>query len=293
MLQRMIGEDVVLTCDRAADLRPVRADPGQIEQIIMNLAVNARDAMPQGGELTIQTANVERNDLDGPPDRDRPARPYVLLTVTDTGCGMDEKTKARLFEPFFTTKEVGKGTGLGLATIFGIIKQSDGHIEVQSEPGRGTTFKIYLPCVEGPVPVEPPAQPAPADDPRAEGAAGADPCTVLLVEDEDWVRSLVRQVLQRQGYQVVEARHGAEALQIWETRKDHIRLMITDVVMPQMNGSDLAQRLLDQRPDLKVLFMSGYTDAFSNGMRHKGAAFLHKPFMPKNLCNKVRELLEV
>jgi PAS domain S-box-containing protein len=298
LLQRIIGEDVQLTNDLAPCLCPIKADPGQIEQIIMNLAVNARDAMPQGGRLTIATANVELTEAE---IRTRPdLRPgsFVRLTVSDTGCGMDETVKARLFEPFFTTKEVGKGTGLGLATIYGIVQQSGGHIEVESEPGKGASFKIYLPCAENLVDtrVRPPARPTMTDVPKptpVEVPAQGNGETLLLVEDEDWLRGITRQILQSSGYQVLEARHGVEALQVWEEKKDAIRLMVTDVVMPEMNGSDLAHRLLRQRPDLKVLFISGYTntDVFDRTLLDNGAGFLPKPFMPAALAGKVREML--
>jgi PAS domain S-box-containing protein len=306
LLQRIIGEDVRLTNNLAPHLCAIKADPGQIEQIIMNLAVNARDAMPQGGKLTIATANVELGADEARTRPDLQAGPYVRLTVSDTGCGMDEKVKARLFEPFFTTKEVGKGTGLGLATIYGIVKQSGGHIEVESELGRGTTFTIYLPCANE-VPDVRGKQPTPTlainvvkmPAPKPKSEAPATPVadgkgeTLLLVEDEDWLRGITRQILQGSGYHVLEARHGVEALQVWEKQKDKIRLMVTDVVMPEMNGSDLAHRLLRQRPDLKVLFISGYTntDVFDRTLLDNGAGFLPKPFMPQTLAGMVREML--
>ena len=213
---------------------------------------------------------------------------------------MDEETKRHLFEPFFTTKEVGKGTGLGLATVYGIVRGSGGHIEVESEVGRGSTFRIYLPA-EGDIPVRSACPSLPAE-PRAETPAPAwqpvsapprPDATILLVEDEEWVRSLTRQVLQDTGYSVLEARHGAEALRLWDTHKEEVRLIVTDVVMPEMSGFELARRVLDQRPDLKVLFISGYTDIdiASTGLLDRGAVFLPKPFGPGDLSSKLHELL--
>jgi PAS domain S-box-containing protein len=284
LLERLIGEDIDLATLQASNLAAVKADPGQLEQVLLNLAVNARDAMPHGGKLTIATSMIELNEADANAP-DLPPGPYVLLTVNDTGCGMEPAVKARIFEPFYTTKETGKGTGLGLATVYGIIKQSGGHITVSSEPGRGTTFKIYLPCVEEPVaPLTPP--PPRCDEPRGAG-------TVLLVEDEDGVRRLTREILQSNGYTVLEARHAGEALQLYERYGDPVQLVVTDMVMPGMNGHELAQQLLKKRPGLKVLFLSGYTDSvmLRNGLLDLGNAFLQKPFTPKALATKVRELL--
>jgi CheY-like chemotaxis protein len=227
----------------------------------------------------------------------------ALLTVSDTGCGMSDSVKARLFEPFFTTKEVGKGTGLGLSTVYGIVTAHGGHIEVDSEPNRGTTFRIYLPAAAPSAEARAPSVEKETRDvapPHSRGPAAVVTAvapstkgTILLVEDEEWVRSLARHVLQQGGYKILEARHGQEALQLWERAKDEVRLMVTDVVMPEMNGSDLARQLLSQRPDLKVIFMSGYTDRdlFDSELLDQGVAFLQKPFLPNTLSSKVQELL--
>jgi len=286
MLKRLIGEDIELVAVLAPDLGRVKADPGQVEQVIMNLAVNARDAMPKGGKLTIETANV---DLDSAYSRKHPvARPglHVMLSVTDTGSGMDEKTKARIFEPFFTTKERGKGTGLGLSTVYGIVKQSEGNIFVYSEPGLGTSFKVYLPQVREEVAAVKSSGAAPQQLKGAE--------TILVVEDEQPVRRLVRSVLESNGYKVLVATRGDEALSLAATHKGPITLMITDTVMPGMGGRELAERLAPNRPEMKVLYMSGYTD--DTVVRHKvldpDTPFLQKPFMPGSLARKVREVLD-
>jgi two-component system cell cycle sensor histidine kinase/response regulator CckA len=285
MLRRVIGEDIVLCTEQAEVPCRVKADRGQVEQVVMNLVVNARDAMPDGGRVTIETRLV---DLDETYARLYPeVRPgaYVLLAVTDTGCGMDEVVKARVFEPFFTTKEVGKGTGLGLAMVYGTVKQSGGHIAVYSEPGKGSTFKVYLPCSAAEE-VALPSHGSVADVPDGTG-------TVLLVEDEDRVRSITSRILQGKGYTVLEARHGGEALHLLEQTGEDVQLIVTDVVMPTMNGPELVQRLQAQRPDLKVLFLSGYTDSaiFRHGLLDEGKAFLQKPFTPGALTRKVHEVL--
>jgi PAS domain S-box-containing protein len=285
MLRRMIGEDIELATIPGADLRRIKADPGQVEQAIMNLVVNARDAMPQGGKLTIETRNV---DLDATYARTHPEvtpGPYVLLAISDNGCGMDEATKARIFEPFFTTKEVGKGTGLGLAMVYGVVKASGGHVAVYSEVGHGTSFKIYLPATEEKLAAAAPP-PRPAAPPPGKG-------TVLLVEDEDMVRTLSRAVLQEQGYTVLEARHGREAIGLPGADLDNVELTVTDVVMPGMDGRDLAQQLLRRKPNMKVLYVSGYTDnaIIRSGMLEPGTAFLEKPFTPEVLARKVHEML--
>jgi PAS domain S-box-containing protein len=285
MLQRLIGEDVSLATLVSPDPRSVKADRGQIEQVLMNLAVNARDAMPEGGKLTLETANV---DLDAEYCGANPGmRPgsYVMLAVSDTGCGMTKEVQARIFEPFFTTKELGKGTGLGLATVYGIVKQSGGQITVYSEPGQGSTFKVYLPSADS-VPEEQPVSSLPA--PLASGTG-----TVLLVEDEEDVRRTTRLILEKNGYQVLEARHADEALRLCEQESELVDLVVTDVVMPDMNGCQLAERLLSRRPALKVLFMSGYAEGAvsRHGLLEKDAAFLPKPFTPKALASKVRQLL--
>jgi PAS domain S-box-containing protein len=308
MLQRLIGETIHLVTVTAPDLGKVKADPGQMEQMILNLAVNARDAMPDGGRLTIRTANVE---LDEPAARRRGGRPgrYILLEVSDTGVGMDAETRARLFEPFFTTKEQGKGTGLGLSTVYGIVNQSGGFIHVESEPGRGSTFRVYLPRVEAPAAVSAPAPRRVEAAPTAgvEAAAGppenmpaGDPAqmargeTILLVEDAHRVRAVVREILEMNGYTVLEARHGAEALDIAAHHQGPIHLMVTDVVMPQMSGRELAQRIGPRRPEMRVLYMSGYTDdaIVRHGVLGAGMAFLSKPFTPDALAAKVRQLLD-
>jgi PAS domain S-box-containing protein len=286
MLQRLIGEDVELVTALSADLSAVRVDPASLEQVLVNLAVNSRDAMPLGGRLTIETANVELDSAyEATHAAIAPGR-YIMLAVSDTGHGMDAATSARVFEPFFTTKEQGKGVGLGLATVYGIVKQNGGYIWVYSEPGHGTTFKVYLPPIES------------ATEPRAidaqEGRAKEQGWeTVLLVEDEDAVRILAREVLRRQGYVVLEARHGLDALRVAERHADPIQLMVTDVVMPHMSGRDLAERLVLSRPNMKVLFISGYTD---HAVMHRelmpGSQFLQKPFTPAAFARKVRGVLD-
>jgi two-component system cell cycle sensor histidine kinase/response regulator CckA len=286
MLRRVIGEDVDLVTVLDRDGGAVKADVGQLEQVLMNLAVNARDAMPTGGKLTIETSNVE-HDPDYAREQEAAAvSRFVMLAVTDTGSGMDEATKARIFEPFFTTKEVGKGTGLGLATVYGIVRQSGGFIWVYSEPGLGTTFKIYLPQV----------------DAVAEGgAAGAAPSTVhrgtetvLLVEDAAAVRAVARQALTRQGYTVLEAADGTAALQIAASHRGPIHLLLTDVVMPGLSGRQLSDQLALLRPDTKVLYTSGYTDdaVVRHGVLESGIAYLQKPFSVDGLARKVREVLD-
>ena len=240
LLRRLIGEDVELCTSYAADLGLVKVDPGQIEQVIMNLAVNARDAMPRGGRVTIETANV---DFDG--------MPHVMLAVTDSGSGMDSETAARVFEPFFTTKEIGKGTGLGLAMAYGIVKQSGGDIRVNTEVGRGTTFKIYLPRLEQAV--EPAPEPAPFTLRTMQGTE-----TILVLEDENSLRSLVRQVLSRAGHTVLDTGDPDEAIELCERHPGDIALFITDMVLPRLSGPQVAERVLQLRPGVKVIYTSGY-----------------------------------
>ena len=287
MLGRLIGEDIALLTSATPGLGQVKADRGQIEQVIMNLAVNARDAMPQGGRLILETANV---DLDDDYVRRhvgaRPG-PHVMLAVSDTGTGIPREIQGQIFEPFFTTKEQGKGTGLGLATVYGIVKQSGGYIEVDSEAGRGTTFRIYLPRLDA----------APVTEDRSVrptiGPGGTE--TILLVEDEEGVRELARDILRASGYTVLEARNGAEALLLCERHQGPLDMLLTDVVMPRMSGRELAERLAPLRPDLSVLYMSGYTDdaVIRHGVLRAGTAFLQKPFTPAALVQRVRETLDL
>ena len=287
MLTRVIGEDIDLVMVPAATLGAVRADAGQIDQVIMNLAVNARDAMPSGGKLTIETSNVS---LDEEYSRfHAPLRPgdYVMLTISDTGMGMDSETQSHIFEPFFTTKGT-KGTGLGLSTVYGIIKQSGGYIWVYSESGKGTTFKIYLPRV--PERAESPAVVSTAESVATEPGTE----TILLVEDEANLRYLARQFLEKQGYRVIEAADGAVAMQIAVAHEGMIHLLLTDVIMPGMNGRELAQRVSEIRPNTKVLYMSGYTENVigHNGTLDAGVRLLQKPFTLRELKSKVREVLD-
>ncbi len=286
MLRRVIGEDVELTTALEAELWRAKADPGQIEQAILNLIVNARDAMPRGGRLTIETANVELDEKFAGLYATVHPGPHVMLAVSDTGVGMDAELQARLFEPFFTTKERGKGTGLGLSTTYGIVKQSGGSIWVYSEPGHGTTFKIYLPRCEEPL--EDRLAPAPPTAP----ATGTE--SVLLVEDEPEVRRLVEKLLGLRGYGVLSAASPSEAIAIARRHEEPIELLLTDVIMPGMNGRELARILAETRPRMKVLYMSGYTDAAisQQGILAPGTAFLSKPFTPDVLARKVREVID-
>ncbi|HEX8846492.1 MAG TPA: ATP-binding protein [Pyrinomonadaceae bacterium] len=286
ILQRLIGEDIDLLIGLGPELGKVKADPNQIEQVLMNLAVNARDAMPHGGKLTIETDNVLVDEEYASHHFSVHPGKYVVLAVSDTGCGMDETTQSHIFDPFFTTKEVGKGTGLGLSTVYGIVKQSGGNIWVYSEVGKGTTFKIYLPCVE-----------SHAQEPKIRAADinlqnGTE--TVLLVEDEKRVRDMTREILQESGYHVLEAEHGQEALLIADRHPGTIHLMLSDVVMPQMSGRELAERLVPLRQEMKVLYMSGYTDdaIVHHGVLDEGMSFIEKPFTPNALARKVREVLD-
>ncbi len=288
MLTRVIGEDIDLVMVPAVGLGAVRADAGQIEQVIMNLAVNARDAMPSGGKLTIETSNVS---IDEESARLHPSlKPgnYVMLAISDTGAGMDSETQSHIFEPFFTTKGP-KGTGLGLSTVYGIIKQSGGYIWVYSEPGRGTTFKIYLPRI-----AETAESIAQAASPTESASVEPGTETILLVEDEANLRYLARQFLEKQGYRVLEAADGAVAIQLAVAHEAMIHLLLTDVIMPGMNGRELAQRILEIRPNIKVLYMSGYTENVigRNGTLDAGIRLLQKPFTLRDLKSKVREVLD-
>jgi signal transduction histidine kinase/CheY-like chemotaxis protein len=286
ILRRLIGEDIELLTPSAPKLGAVMADPGQIEQVLLNLAVNARDAMPHGGKLIVETTNmvideeyVREHGLSIPPG------PYVMLSVSDTGCGMDKNTQTHIFEPFFTTKELGKGTGLGLSIVYGIVSQSGGGICVHSTPGAGSTFEVYLPQVLSPV--------ADTEEKVQTTAAFIAEETILLVEDEEIVRKLVSNILQMRGYTVLEASNGDEALRVCERYTGAIHLMLTDVVMPRMSGRELAERLAQLRPEVKVLFMSGYTDdaILRLGISREGLNFIQKPFTPDALARRVRELL--
>jgi two-component system cell cycle sensor histidine kinase/response regulator CckA len=285
MLHRLLGADIELTVLSTSDMCSIKADPGQVEQVLVNLAVNARDAMPRGGELTIDTENVELGNDYARAHPDVKPGSYVMLAVTDNGIGMDEETQARIFEPFFTTKEEGKGTGLGLATVFGIVKQSGGHIGVLSERSKGTTFKLYFPQVSGVAEVRP------SEPPPTEFSRGSE--TILLVEDDDQVRALAQNILRRCGYVVLAASNGGEALLIFEKHGPSIQLLLTDVVLPRMSGWQLAERLASMRQGMKVLFMSGYTNdaRLQHGALDPGVAYLQKPLTPASLTRRVREVL--
>ena len=285
MLHRIIGEDVELVTRLDPALAHVRADPGQVEQVIMNLAVNSRDAMPGGGRLTIETANVTLDEEAARAHPEAPTGSHIVLAVSDTGTGMTPETKAHLFEPFFTTKEQGKGTGLGLSTVYGIVRQSGGSVEVESELGKGTTFRIRFPKV----------------DERVDAGKGTRVYTrppmgsetVLLVEDSDSLRRLVLHVLQKQGYTVLPTSDGEEGLKVGEEHAGPIHLLVTDVVMPRMSGTELATRLMKSRADLRVLYMSGYIErtGLELGSEDGKCSFISKPFTPDELARKVREVL--
>jgi PAS domain S-box-containing protein len=286
MLHRVIGEDIELIYLLSKDIGKIKTDPGQVEQVILNLALNARDAMPKGGKLILETANAEIDDeyvqahIGVKPGR------YVRLSVSDTGAGIPPEVRERIFEPFFTTKENGKGIGLGLSTVYGIVKQSGGNIWVYSEPGYGTVFKVYFPRAEEPVEVWS------EKVKEIETLYGGE--TILLVEDDEAVRKLAMQILRKQGYKVLEAKHGGDALLISKKYQDLIHLMVTDVVMPGMSGRELAENLLATRPEMKVLYISGYTD---NTIVHLGVLepeihFIQKPFTMEALAKKVREVLD-
>ena len=284
MLRRLVGEDIEIVTVLSPQAELVIADPGQMTQVLMNLAVNARDAMPSSGHLVIETAHLDlyQNSVKEHPEVE--PGPYVQLTISDSGIGMDEATKSHIFEPFFTTKKSGQATGLGLATVYGIVKQAGGSIWVYSEPGKGTTFKVYLPQVNEGIPIQ-------ESKPEIESLRGDE--TILVVEDQAGIRKLAQQILDGYGYQVLTAANGGEALLQAERHVGPIQLMLTDVVMPRMSGRELADRLKPLRPAMKVLYMSGYTD---NVVVHRGivdldVAYLQKPFTGVGLAAKVREVL--
>jgi CheY-like chemotaxis protein len=284
LLKRLLGEDIELVFVAASDLGRVRVDPGHFEQVIVNLAVNARDAMPAGGRLTIETSNAAIDDGYAGRHVGMTPGPYVMLAVSDDGVGMDPATRGRIFEPFFTTKEPGKGTGLGLAMVYGIVKQSGGHIRVYSEPGVGTVFKVYLPRTDD----------APGADVADDTTLPRGRETILIVEDEEEVGSFAREVLEGLGYTVLEATNAADALLIAERYVGFIDLLLTDVVMPRMGGTPLAAAVTAARPETKILFTSGYTDdaIVRHGGLEAGADLLEKPFSPDTLAVKVRAVLD-
>jgi len=286
MLRRLIGEDINLNAKLAADLKRVKADPGQIEQVLVNLVVNARDAMPKGGKLTIETTNAELDREYASTHVGANPGDYVVLAVSDTGTGMTEQVRRQIFEPFFTTKEKGKGTGLGLSTVYGIVKQTGGNIWVYSEPNHGTTFKVYLPALAS---SSTSSEPKTAESPIPRGSE-----TVLLVEDEEVVRGLARQILEDAGYYVLVAQQGEEAVRLCNEHAKEIHLLLTDVVMPGAGGKVVADRLSALRPGIKVLFMSGYTDEaiVHHGVLDSNVEFIQKPFTPLALSKKVREVLD-
>ena len=286
MLPRLIGEDIEVQVDLQSDLGTVKADRSQVEQVIMNLAVNARDAMPTGGKLLIETANTEFDETYTRNHDGAKLGHYVMLSVTDAGIGMTPEVVAQIFEPFFTTKELGKGTGLGLATVYGVVKQSGGYIWVDSTPGEGSSFKVFLPRTSEPIAV---AAPPVANVPDATHRE-----TILLVEDAEPLRKLARSILEQHGYSTLTAEHGEAALKLAAEHRKPIDLLLTDVVMPGINGRVLSERLLPQYPHMKVLYMSGYTDSFiaGHGVLEQGIALLHKPFTEEALLAKVRQVLD-
>jgi PAS domain S-box-containing protein len=285
MLERLIGEDVEFLAVKSPDLGNVRVDPSQIEQVLMNLVVNARDAMPKGGKLTIETANVTLDETYASEHPIITPGPHVMLAVSDTGHGMDRATQERIFEPFFTTKEVGRGTGLGLSTVFGVVRQSGGHIWVYSEPGRGAVFKVYFPCV---------AADTETDGPRPRPVPRSGTETILVLEDEEQVRRVVLAMLARGGYRVLEAATPDQALEFARNGQQTIDLLLTDVVMPKMSGPEVVRRVRELRPELKAICMSGYTDetVVRHGILESGVAFLQKPITPDSLRRKIRSVLD-
>jgi nitrogen-specific signal transduction histidine kinase/ActR/RegA family two-component response regulator len=286
MLRRLISENVEIVTRPAPKLGAIKADPGQIEQVLLNLVINARDAMPTGGTLTLETANIELGQAYADEHAGVRPGPHVMLAVSDTGVGMDAETQAHIFEPFFTTKETGKGSGLGLATVYGVVQQSGGHISVYSEPGRGSTFKVYLPRA-GDV-IEPQAV-SPVQQPAMRGKE-----TILVAEDDEQVRDLAVAILKACGYMVLELEHANDAERVCEHHGGEIDLLLTDVVMREVSGPELARRVQKVLPEIKVLFMSGYTDSaiVHQGVLDPGIAFLPKPFTPSTLAGRVRQVLD-
>jgi two-component system cell cycle sensor histidine kinase/response regulator CckA len=287
MLKRVIGEEIQLLTIAAKDIGGIKTDVGQMQQVVMNLVINARDAMPHGGKLTIETANIELDETYCQTHADVSPGHYVMLSVSDTGHGMPPHIKDHIFEPFFTTKEVGQGTGLGLSTVYGIVKQCGGHIRVYSELGQGTTFKIYMPMVAQPIE----SHTSPAISPEL--LKGSE--TIFLVEDDKNVRKFIHDVLKKYGYKILEAANGEEALGLVEKHAgEDIDLLLTDIVMPGMNGRDCAECLTAFHPEMKVLYMSGHTEGaiVHQGVLEPGAAFIQKPFTSKTLAQKVRQVLE-
>jgi CheY-like chemotaxis protein/two-component sensor histidine kinase len=287
LLRRLIREDIELVTTLTSEPTQVYADLGQLEQVIVNLVVNARDAMAEGGRIEIATSMIELDDGFTVNDAPITPGPHVMLTVSDDGCGMDDATLTRVYEPFFTTKTGGRGTGLGLATVRSIIQRSNGHIWCYSEPGRGTSFKIYLPsAAEAPAVV-------PADEGSMKAPMGTE--TILLVEDEDHVRTVASRILRRNGYTVIEARTGPEALRLWREHPGEIDLVVTDMVMPDMGGRALSDHVRSERPDTPIVFMSGYTEdgAFQRGVLESGESYLEKPFGEEGLTRIVRRALSL
>jgi CheY-like chemotaxis protein len=293
ILRRLIGETIEMTVTLDPAAGTVSADPGQLSQVLVNLCVNARDAMPEGGALSVETANREVSAADAASNPGLRTGTYVMLQVSDTGHGMDEETRSRIFEPFFTTKPPGQGTGLGLSTAYGIVKQSNGYIQVESAENSGTTFRVFLPRVGGPASRVQPAPPAQAQpQPPAQTAAGRG--TVLLVEDEGAVREAAKRMLRKYGYTVHEATNGEQALAVWDSVGDAVDLVLTDVVMPVMGGAELSRRLRQLRPGLRVVFMSGYTQGTLelSSMDERATRFLPKPFTADQLMGALQELLD-
>ncbi len=286
MLPRLIGEDIEVQVNLDSDLGTVKADRSQVEQVIMNLAVNARDAMPNGGNLLIETSNMEFDEAYTRNHDGAKVGLYVMLSVTDAGIGMTPEVVAQIFEPFFTTKELGKGTGLGLATVYGVVKQSGGYIWVDSTPGEGSSFKVFLPRTSERIAGATPTVPNVPDATHRE--------TILLVEDAEPLRRLAQSILEQHGYRTLTAEHGEAALRLTAEHRHPIDLLLTDVVMPGINGRVLSERLLPQYPHMKVLYMSGYTDSFiaGHGVLEQGRALLHKPFTEEALLAKVRQVLD-